>query len=162
MRTYCSKMETGKIAIHVNFVRSESKLKLLKNVKHVLCSIRFHPNSSLQLRWMLIHCNVFQNICLLSRIQQTTNTVILFYLIINCFSGQFGEILTKVCKICTSAARAILSKLRSIFSQIWPEKRLISRLVPALWETLNLLNLYVNFVDLIAVMTSFAVTSTAK
>ena len=41
-----------------------------------------------------------------------------FYLLIKCFSGQFGEILTKVCKICTSAARAILSKLRSIFARI--------------------------------------------
>ena len=54
----------------------------------------------------------------------------LHHLLINCFSGQFGEILTKVCKICTSAARAILSKLRSIFARIWPEKQLISRLVP--------------------------------
>ena len=85
-----------------------------------------------------------------------------FYLLINCFPGQFEEILTKVCKICTSAARAILSKLRSIFSRIWPEKQLISRLVPALWETLKLLNRYVNFVDLITVMTSFAVNSATK
>ena len=40
------------------------------------------------------------------------------YLLFNCFSGQFGEILTEVCKICTSAAREILSKLRPIFTQI--------------------------------------------
>ena len=85
-----------------------------------------------------------------------------FYLLINCFSGQFGEILTKVCKICTSAARAILSKLRSIFARIWPEKQLISRLVPALWETLKLLNRFVNVDDLITVLTSFAVTSATK
>ena len=33
-----------------------------------------------------------------------------FYLLINSFSGQFWEILTEVCKICTSAARRTNSK----------------------------------------------------
>ena len=67
--------------------------------------------------------------------------------------------MTEVCKICTSTEKAILSKLRSIFAWIWPEKQLISRLVPALWETLELLNGFVNYDGLITVMTSVAVTS---
>ena len=85
-----------------------------------------------------------------------------YYLLINCFFCQFGEILTKVCKICTSVARGILCKLRSIYSRIWPEKQLINRLVPALWEALKLLNQYVNFDGLNTVMMLFTVILATK
>ena len=47
-------------------------------------------------------------------------------------------------------------------SRIWPEKQLISRLVPALWEILKLLNRFVNVNGLITIMTLFVVTSATK
>ena len=53
----------------------------------------------------------------------------------------------------TGQFRKTLSKLRSIFFRIKPEKQLISRLVPALWVYLKLHNRFVNFYRIITVIT---------
>ena len=84
-----------------------------------------------------------------------------YYLLINCFSGQFGEIDQSLQNL-HERSEGNFKQTEVNISPNLTRKQLISRLVHALSETLKLLNGFVNFDGPITVMTSFAVTSATK